>query len=153
MFLNTWFYIQCQLIIKHCLLICTPQLHCYRKWCRTMTFCALEKQSFCKYFAVVDSMPPAHNNCVRLRVSAIDWIITGNDAEPWRFLVLQTNVFEHIFLHTMPINNKALFANMHSAIALLPEMMQNHDVLWFVTTMFCIYFAAEIVCYHLLDWV
>jgi len=98
-------------------------------------------------------MPPIHNNCVRLRVSAIDWIITGNDAEPWRFLVLQTNVFEHIFLHTMPINNKALFANMHSAIALLPEMMQNHDVLWFVTTMFCIYFAAEIVCYHLLDWV
>ena len=42
----------------------------------------------------------------------------------------------------MPINNKALFAKMHSAIALLPEMMQNHDVLCFVTTMFCIYFAA-----------
>ena len=42
----------------------------------------------------------------------------------------------------MPINNKALFPNMHSAIALLPEMMQNHEVLCFVTTMFCIYFAA-----------
>ena len=76
-------------------------------------------------------MPRLHNNGVRLRVSA-------NDAEPWRFLFLKTNVFEYIFLYTMPINNKALFANMHSAIALLPEMMQNHDVLCFVTTMFCI---------------
>ena len=69
-------------------------------------------------------------------------IITGNDAEPWRFLLLNTNDFEYIVLYTMPTNNKALFANMHSAIALLPEMMQNHDVLCFVTTMFCIYFAA-----------
>ena len=42
----------------------------------------------------------------------------------------------------MPTNNKTLFAYMYSAIALLPEMMQKHDVLCFVTTMLCIYFAA-----------
>ena len=58
--------------MKHCLLICTPQLHCYRKWCRTMTFCALEKTFFyCKYFAVVDSMPPIHKCYVQF---AFVWI-------------------------------------------------------------------------------